>query len=161
MNTYLRIAVVFSLIALSYGCQTKIAHKPTSETTEATLPSNEITITQDGQAISTAQSATLASAASESHAAPATNLLENTSQATPDAPLESPTPKNIQLALFNAGLYKGKVDGSIGPKTKKAIREFQEQNGLRADGKVGAKTWTKLQTHLSQPSDNSTTEQKD
>src|SRR4051812_1632900 len=49
------------------------------------------------------------------------------------ASTEKPTPKQIQQALKNAGVYSGKVDGNIGPKTKKAIEEFQTQNGLKAD----------------------------
>jgi peptidoglycan hydrolase-like protein with peptidoglycan-binding domain len=59
-----------------------------------------------------------------------------------------PTPKEIQQALKNAGLYDGKVDGHVGPKTKKAIEAFQTQNGLKADGKVGRKTWNALSVYL-------------
>lgn len=60
-----------------------------------------------------------------------------------------PTEKEIQQALKNAGLYDGEVDGKIGPRSKKAIEEFQAQNNLKADGKVGSKTWQKLKEHLS------------
>src|ERR1700722_18869192 len=49
---------------------------------------------------------------------------------------DKPTPKEIQQALKNAGLYDGKIDGHMGPKSKKAIEAFQTQNGLKADGKV-------------------------
>ena len=59
-----------------------------------------------------------------------------------------PSPKEIQQALKNAGLYDGKVDGHVGPKTKKAIEAFQTQNGLKADGKVGRKTWKALSVYL-------------
>jgi peptidoglycan hydrolase-like protein with peptidoglycan-binding domain len=59
-----------------------------------------------------------------------------------------PGPKEIQQALKNAGIYDGKVDGNIGPKTKKAIEAFQTQNGLKADGKVGRKTWKALSVYL-------------
>ncbi len=59
-----------------------------------------------------------------------------------------PTPKEIQQALKNAGVYDGNVDGKIGPKTKKAIEAFQKQNGLKADGKVGRKTWKALSVYL-------------
>lgn len=59
-----------------------------------------------------------------------------------------PTEKEIQQALKNAGLYNGEVDGKIGPRSKRAIEEFQTQNNLKADGKVGAKTWQKLKEHL-------------
>jgi len=60
-----------------------------------------------------------------------------------------PAEKEIQQALKNAGLYDGEVDGKIGPKSKRAIEEFQAQNNLKADGKVGPKTWQKLKEHLS------------
>ena len=52
--------------------------------------------------------------------------------------------KKIQTALKNAGLYTGNIDGKIGPKTKEAIKTFQSQNGLKADGVAGAQTWAKL-----------------
>jgi len=61
---------------------------------------------------------------------------------------QNPTPQEIQQALQNAGLYSGTIDGSIGPKTKKAIRDFQEKNDLAVDGKVGPKTWSKLSSFL-------------
>ena len=63
---------------------------------------------------------------------------------------ERPNPKQVQQALKNAGFYSGKVDGNIGPKTKKAIEEFQSQNGLKADGKVGPRTWKALSAHLNE-----------
>ncbi|MDO8489147.1 MAG: peptidoglycan-binding domain-containing protein [Candidatus Omnitrophota bacterium] len=60
-----------------------------------------------------------------------------------------PTNIEIQTALKNASFYTGKIDGSLGPKTKKAIENFQSANGLKADGKVGPKTWEALSRHLS------------
>ena len=65
-----------------------------------------------------------------------------------NADISKPTPKLIQQALKNAGLYDGKIDGNIGPRTKKAIEAFQTQNGLKADGKVGRKTWKALSVYL-------------
>lgn len=59
-----------------------------------------------------------------------------------------PTGIEIQTALKNAGFYTGNVDGKLGPKSKKAIEDFQSANGLKADGKVGAKTWEALSKHL-------------
>jgi peptidoglycan hydrolase-like protein with peptidoglycan-binding domain len=53
--------------------------------------------------------------------------------------------------LKNAGYYAGAVDGKIGPITKKAIEEFQKANNLKADGKVGPKTWELLKGHLNPP----------
>jgi peptidoglycan hydrolase-like protein with peptidoglycan-binding domain len=60
-----------------------------------------------------------------------------------------PTGIEIQTALKNAGFYTGNIDGKIGPKSKKAIEEFQKANGLKADGKVGAKTWEAMSKHTS------------
>ena len=58
--------------------------------------------------------------------------------------------KDVQTALKNASLYSGNVDGVLGPKTKRAIKEFQTQNKLSADGKVGPRTWQKLEPYLRQ-----------
>lgn len=56
--------------------------------------------------------------------------------------------KEIQQALAKAGYYTGDIDGKIGPATKRAIKAFQEANGLRADGVVGKKTSKKLKNYL-------------
>ena len=61
---------------------------------------------------------------------------------------DSPDEKMIQQALKNMGLYAGDIDGSIGPKTKEAIKEFQSNNNLIPDGKVGPKTWAVLKNAL-------------
>ena len=62
-----------------------------------------------------------------------------------------PTGIEIQTALKNAGFYAGSIDGKIGPKSKKAIEDFQKANGLKADGKVGPKTWEAMSKHSSVP----------
>jgi len=68
---------------------------------------------------------------------------------------ERPTDEQVQKALKSAGLYSGAIDGILGEKTKKAIEDFQKQNNLKVDGKVGPQTWSKLKTYMSGPSDNS------
>lgn len=54
----------------------------------------------------------------------------------------------VQKALKNAGYYAGGMDGKIGPSSREAIRNFQHDNGLTADGVCGKATWAKLKTHL-------------
>lgn len=56
--------------------------------------------------------------------------------------------KDIQKALKNAGYYDGAIDGKIGPKTRSAIRAFQGDKGLRADGIPGSQTKEKLAKYL-------------
>jgi len=58
------------------------------------------------------------------------------------------SPKKIQTALKNAGFYNGKVDGKIGRQTKKAIKNFQREKGLTADGVAGKATCQKLKKYL-------------
>src|SRR4030042_3045580 len=60
------------------------------------------------------------------------------------------TPKKIQKALKGAGLYDGPIEGRIGKRTKKAIKEFQKANGLTDDGIVGKKTWLILSVYISE-----------
>ena len=60
-----------------------------------------------------------------------------------------PADIEIQTALKNAGFYAGNVDGKIGPKSKKAIEDFQRANGLKVDGKVGPKTWEAMSKYSS------------
>ncbi|MFA5039643.1 MAG: peptidoglycan-binding domain-containing protein [Candidatus Omnitrophota bacterium] len=61
---------------------------------------------------------------------------------------DSLTKKQIQMALRNAGYYDGAVDGKVGPKTTSAIKKFQADMGLKADGIAGKKTKEKLVKYL-------------
>ncbi len=69
--------------------------------------------------------------------------------AIPSAPAdESIRVREIQLALQAAGFDPGSTDGRLGPRTRTAVREFQQANGLHPDGKVGPRTWSKLEPYL-------------
>jgi peptidoglycan hydrolase-like protein with peptidoglycan-binding domain len=46
----------------------------------------------------------------------------------------------LQVALRAHGLYLGPIDGIYGPMSARALRHFQRQAGLAADGKVGPAT---------------------
>ena len=54
------------------------------------------------------------------------------------------TVKKIQTKLKDWGYYDGAVDGVFGSGTEKAVKYFQEKNGLTADGKVGQATMDAL-----------------
>ena len=85
-------------------------------------------------------------------------IITTNSTSTPvpaDAP--SPTPKSLQKGFTDSdavrevqkrlkelGYYKGSADGDFGPATEKAVIAFQKDHGLTADGKVGEKTLSKL-----------------
>ncbi len=46
----------------------------------------------------------------------------------------------IQTKLKNWGYYTGTVDGAYGSGTERAVRAFQQKNGLTVDGKAGDQT---------------------
>lgn len=56
--------------------------------------------------------------------------------------------KDIQTALKNAGFYNGPIDGKIGRGTRSAIKAFQKDNNLTADGIVGEQTALRLKKYL-------------
>ena len=57
--------------------------------------------------------------------------------------------KSLQKQLKSLGLYKsGALDGSFGPLTRTAVKQFQRKAGIKADGIVGAKTWAAIEKAL-------------
>jgi len=50
----------------------------------------------------------------------------------------------LQQLLDQLGCDPGGVDGIFGPNTERAVKEFQTNQGLAADGVVGPKTWAAL-----------------
>ena len=55
---------------------------------------------------------------------------------------------NIQASLFKLGYNVGKIDGKLGPKTTAAIKTFQKNEALRADGKITAKLLEQLNSAI-------------
>lgn len=54
------------------------------------------------------------------------------------------TIRDAQQVLKDKGLYTGTVDGIYGPKTESAVRSFQKQENLTADGRLGPQTLSSL-----------------
>ena len=50
-----------------------------------------------------------------------------------------------QQQLKYSGLYNGSVDGKMSSETQRALRQFQQQHGLRQSGTLDEKTYTALQ----------------
>ena len=139
------VALVLLPLAI-FGCKGKVEKAQAPETSaampEVAAPAGDTLATQE-------PAQTVATETIPPSAAP-----QGLAQAPVQQPAVSQTSdtrnKDIQKALKNAGLYTGAVDGKLGPKTKKAIEEFQSSKGLKADGKVGPKTWAELEKYLVQ-----------
>lgn len=56
----------------------------------------------------------------------------------------SPDVKKLQERLKELGFYSGEIDGQYGGGTKEAVRVFQSQHGLQADGMAGQTTLSAL-----------------
>ena len=54
----------------------------------------------------------------------------------------------LQRLLISAGFNPGKIDGNFGPRTKRTVKAFQKAHGLKADGKAGFKTLTRIAEYL-------------
>ena len=50
----------------------------------------------------------------------------------------------LQWLLNENGFDAGKVDGSFGPNTLKAVKAYQKAKGLSVDGVAGKNTWASL-----------------
>jgi peptidoglycan hydrolase-like protein with peptidoglycan-binding domain len=144
MKKMMGLVLGLGVVAMIVGCQKKEAHvsveepivtEETSATAIANMEMNSLNMSTDVNAIGGA-------------ALSAMDAASATVEQAVTAVIENPTPQQIQEALKSAGYYDGKIDGTIGPKTKRAIEKFQTESGLKADGKVGHKTWAKLATHL-------------
>ncbi|HEX2257403.1 MAG TPA: lytic murein transglycosylase [Afifellaceae bacterium] len=55
-----------------------------------------------------------------------------------ERPLNEAERRELQERLARAGLYQGAIDGKLGPVSKSAIRAYQQQAGVAADGHAGA-----------------------
>lgn len=58
--------------------------------------------------------------------------------------MEDPQVQTVQQLLAAKGYEPGEADGIMGEATVGAVRAFQENSALLADGEVGGDTWSKL-----------------
>ena len=127
-----------------FGCKGKVEKEAEAPRTEPTVSVEEAVVTQ----------------APVTESAPSQTVAQETippTAAVPQAQETKTAPedklgrnKDIQTALKAAGFYTGNIDGKMGPRTKRAIVEFQKAKGLKADGRVGPKTWTEIEKYLKQ-----------
>lgn len=64
---------------------------------------------------------------------------------------EGPAVKTVQGILRNLGYYTSDVEGKFGYSTFTAVKKFQTDKGLKADGVVGPETWAALTGGLVPP----------
>src|SRR5271157_2307248 len=143
MNKLLFGPLLFSIGALLLACN------PATPTPSATpSPTPSVTPTPTETPIPT-PSATLTPTATPLPTPSATPTPTATPPPTPSAtpshsaasiPEPTPTTAAVQRALARRGYYKGRIDDKLGPETRRAIREFQRKEGLRASGQVDSAT---------------------
>ena len=63
---------------------------------------------------------------------------------TASVPGDNAQVSQIQQALNEQGFNVGTVDGQMGPRTKAALKQFQQQKGLQASGKLDQQTLAAL-----------------
>lgn len=93
---------------------------------------------------------------------PLPDIPANVMEVTPDPAGPTPEPvlrtgsrgedvKTLQGRLHDLGYYTDEIDGQFGAATKAAVIEFQQVNGLDADGMVGSETKTLLYSVNAKP----------
>ncbi|MFA5114842.1 MAG: peptidoglycan-binding domain-containing protein [Candidatus Omnitrophota bacterium] len=141
MRTFLAIAAVLFLGIYMFGCGKKEAPQMGEQMNMeglVTVPATEVTPSPEAK---------MPNPPAAAPAVDETADLRKLEPLPPAGPFK-PSAVEIQTALKNAGYYTGALDGKLGPMSKKAVGEFQKAHNLKADGKVGPKTWEALKAYL-------------
>jgi peptidoglycan hydrolase-like protein with peptidoglycan-binding domain len=147
----LGLAVVIPVTLLRGGADEPVSSvsepaTATATTTPAsteTTPSSTTTTPQTTTPSTTTPTTTTPSTSSEGFTLPEGTKLRRGEEA------DSAVVILLQQALSSAGYDPGSADGTYGLKTEAAVVAFQQDNGLSADGVVGAETASALNSALS------------
>lgn len=82
----------------------------------------------------------------------ATSAITQSGAGSPPASHSAAAIKAMQQALKNRGHDPGEVDGTMGPRTQAALRDYQLKEGLKATGVADAETMAKLAASNAAPS---------
>ena len=130
----------------------------TAVPTATSAPQQIITITQAPEVTATSNTIVVATATPAEPAVATIQTITLAPSSATKAPTATPkatdvvlkngssgsSVRSVQKRLKELGYYTGTVDGDYGSSTEKAVRAFQQKNGLTVDGKVGPTTLAKL-----------------
>ena len=148
MNRSLAMVFIVALMVVPLavvGCKSKVDKEYEMvdvETTEAFVPMEDIIVTQSLVTEPAQTQIVVQETIPPTAAVP--SVIESSKVASQSKLSRN---KEIQIILKAANFYDGNVDGKMGPKTRKAIIQFQRAKGLKPDGKVGPKTWAELEKY--------------
>ena len=130
----------------------------TAVPTATSAPQQIITITQAPEVTATSNTIVVATATPAEPAVATIQTITLAPSSATKAPTATPkatdvvlkngssgsSVRSVQKRLKELGYYTGTVDGDYGSSTEKAVRAFQQKNGLTVDGKVGPTTLARL-----------------
>lgn len=147
-EVYALTVVLLGTMALTTGCTTKKRHQRDVANLQTQIGSLQGEVTRLDQAVRDSETA-LRTAQEKGGGTGGASVFAQSGGPVYRTPSGFELPATaIQRALKNAGYYQGSIDGKIGSGTKAAIRDFQKDRGLVADGTCGRQTWSQLKGFL-------------
>jgi peptidoglycan hydrolase-like protein with peptidoglycan-binding domain len=86
----------------------------------------------------------VADAGNTAPAATTPAAIQNSQDVLAGDPLRADDIRWAQVELRFRGLYRGSLDGTLGPETKRALSQFQQIKGLGRTASLDAQTWKAL-----------------